>query len=209
MKTRTVLPCLLCLLTLSTASAYAAGQAPQSPTTQPDTQAGAAASGGSGSTRQTMAQPNIDPAKEADIRRFLDLAGGTDAIKQVMDGMQANMKGSLVNSLPPGDYREQLVNLFFEKFRSKADTTHLIDLAVQVYDKYLSDDDIKGLIQFYSTPLGKKTLSVLPKVTVEMQSEGMQWGQTLGKDSMREVLAEHPELLKALQEAAKNNAAHQ
>ncbi len=159
--------------------------------------------------RQPMAQQKIDPAKEADIRRFLDLAGGTDAIKQVMDGMQANMKGSLVNSLPPGDYREQLVNLFFEKFRSKADTTHLIDLAVQVYDKYLSDDDIKGLIQFYSTPLGKKTLSVLPKVTVEMQSEGMQWGQTLGKDSMREVLAEHPELLKALQEAAKNNAAHQ
>jgi hypothetical protein len=190
-------------------SAYAAGQTPQSPSPQPDSQAGAAGSAGSDSNGQPGAQQKIDPAKEADIRRLLDLAGGTDAIKQVMDGMQANMKGSLVNSLPPGDYRGQLVNLFFEKFRSKADTTHLIDLAVQVYDKYLTDDDIKGLIQFYSTPLGKKTLSVLPKVTVEMQSAGMQWGQTLGKDSMREVLAEHPELLKALQEAAKNNATHQ
>jgi uncharacterized protein len=130
-------------------------------------------------------------------------------MNQVLDGMQKNLKGSLANALPPGECREQLVNLFFEKFRSKADMGQLTEIAVQVYDKYLSDDDVKGLIQFYSTPLGQKTMSILPKVTVEMQSAGMQWGQKLGQGSMREVLAEHPELAKALEDSQKNTAPRQ
>jgi hypothetical protein len=144
----------------------------------------------------------IDPAKAAAIKQLLDLAGGTAAINQVMDGMQQNMKSSMSNILPPGDYREKLVDLFFEKFRAEANTQQLLDIAARVYDKYLTMEDIQGLIQFYSTPLGKKTLTILPKVTVEVQSEGMKWGQDLGQKAMREVLAEHPELVQAMQDAA-------
>jgi uncharacterized protein len=189
-----------CFLFLCVGSTYALGQSSQSPTSQPPSgapagqpsaspsSAGATASGPGAPTTP----PKIDPAKEADIRQLLNLVGGTAAINQVMDGMQTNMKASLANLLPPGAYREQLVNLFFEKFRSKADISQLIDIAVQVYDKYLSDDDVKGLIQFYSTPLGKKTLSILPKVTVEMQNSGLKWGQDLGRESMQEVLASIP-----------------
>lgn len=147
----------------------------------------------------------IDPAKAAAIRQLLDLAGGTAAINQVMDGMQQNIKSSMSNLLPPGDYREKLIDLFFEKFRSEANTQQLLDIAAQVYDKYLTIEDIQGLIQFYSTPLGKKTLTILPKVTIEVQSEGMKWGQNLGQKAMREVLAEHPELVQAMQDAANKN----
>jgi len=151
---------------------------------------------------QASPAAGIDPAKAAAIKQLLDLAGGTATINQVMDGMQQNMKSSMSNILPPGDYREKLVDLFFEKFRSEANTQQLLDIAAQVYDKYLTMDDIQGLIKFYSTPLGKKTLTILPKVTIEVQSQGMKWGQNLGQKAMREVLAEHPELAQAMQEAA-------
>jgi hypothetical protein len=197
MKIAAAIPCLV-LLCVSTTSAFGQTSPPAGG------QAGAPASSPDATTATAAATPaKIDPVKEADIRKLLDLAGGTAAINQVMDGMQANLKSSLANSLPPGDYREKLVNLFFEKFRAKADINQLIEISVQVYDKYLSDEDVKGLIQFYSTPLGKKTLSVLPKATVEMQTAGFQWGQNLGRESMREVLLEHPELTKALQDAQK------
>jgi uncharacterized protein len=151
---------------------------------------------------QSSPAAGIDPAKAAAIRQLLDLAGGTAAINQVMDGMQQNMKSSMSNMLPPGDYRAKLIDLFFEKFRSEANTQQLLDIAARVYDKYLTMDDIQGLIKFYSTPLGKKTLTILPKVTVEVQSESMKWGQDLGQKAMREVLAEHPEFVQAMQDAA-------
>jgi hypothetical protein len=74
-------------------------------------------------------------------------------------------------------------------------------MAVPVYDKYFSDEEIQGLAQFYGTPLGHKTLQVLPKLMSELQSQGQEWGQRVGRESMEEVLAEHPELAKALQDA--------
>jgi hypothetical protein len=150
----------------------------------------------------------IDPAKEADIRKLLEVTGGAGLAKQIMDSMQGNMKPLLTRSLPPGEYRDQLVELFFEKFQSKADARQLTNQLIPIYDKYLSDGDIKGLIQFYQTPLGQRALGVLPKLSAEAQSAGSKWGQELGRQSMNEVLAEHPELAKALQDAQKTAAPH-
>lgn len=145
----------------------------------------------------------LDPAKEADIRQLMDVTGGKAMVQQVMDEMEKNMKPLMVNSLPSGDYRDKLIDQFFMKFHSKADIQQLLDMAVPIYDKYLSDEEIKGLISFYKTPLGQKTLRVLPKLMGEMQTQSINWGQNLGRESMEEVLSENPDLAKALQDAAK------
>ncbi len=166
-----------------------ANQPPNSPQRGPNADLGGAA--------------GMDPAKEADIRQLMDVTGGKAMVQQVMDEMEKNIKPLLANSLPPGDYRDKLIDKFFEKFHSKANVQQLLDMAVPIYDKYLSDEEIKGLINFYKTPLGQKTLSVLPKLMVEMQTQSMNWGQNLGRQSMQEVLAEHPDLAKALEDAAK------
>ncbi len=145
----------------------------------------------------------IDPAKEADIRRLLELTGAKGLVKQTMDSMEGSIKPLLASALPPGEYRDKLIDLFFAKFQSKANPKALLDLAVPLYDKYLSHEEIKGLIQFYQTPLGQKTITVLPKLTGEMAELGKQWGQDLGQQCMREVLAEHPDLAQALEAAGK------
>lgn len=157
----------------------------------------------SGESPAGIERGKIDPAKEADIRRLMDVIGAKALIGQVMDGMVNNLKPLMVNSLPPGDYRDNLVELFFEKFRSRVDTQQLVDLAVPGYDKYLSDEEIRGLIAFYQTPLGQKALEVLPKLSVELQTQGQKWGESLGRQCMLEVLSEHPDLAKALSDAGK------
>ena len=121
----------------------------------------------------------------------------------MMDEMMGAMRPMLSGSLPPGNYRDKLVDLFLAKFRSKTDPQHLVDMAVPIYDKHLSHEEIKGLIDFYQTPLGKKTITELPAITSEMQAKGREWGESVGRDSMREVLAEHPDLAAQLGSAAK------
>ena len=145
----------------------------------------------------------IDPAKEADIRRLQEVAGIKSKMTEIMAGIQKNMKPTLMNILPPGDYRETLIDLFVEKFsaRGNVEFPKLLDAAIPVYDKYFSDEDIKGLILFYQSPLGKKTLSVLPQITIEMYTQGQQLGEKIGRETMEQVLSEHPELAKALQDA--------
>jgi hypothetical protein len=198
MKIRTTI---VWVLLLGVLSAQAIGSTP--PQTSTNQQAGEADTAPTSSDADSAGPSKIDPAKEAAIRRLLDLGGGAAAINQSIDGMRQNMKSTIADLLPPGDYREKLIDLFFEKFRSQADTQQLLEQATQIYAKYLSIEEIEGLIQFYSTPLGRKTLTVLPKVTVEMQSESMKWGENLGRQAMSEVLSEHPELAKALEDAQK------
>jgi hypothetical protein len=169
--------------------------APADPHTQQTTVPGVRSSG----------EPTkIEPAKATDIRRLLELTGVKALATQTMDSMMEGIKPLLANSLPPGEYREKLVDLFSARFRTKADPQHLVELAIPIYDKYFSNDEIKGLIQFYETPLGQKAIRLLPTVVAEMQKEGKQWGEGLGRDSMREVLAEHPDLAQALEAAAKS-----
>ncbi|HTU34311.1 MAG TPA: DUF2059 domain-containing protein [Candidatus Acidoferrum sp.] len=151
---------------------------------------------------QATAAPAIDPAKEADIRQLLDIAGTTALVDQLMDRTIQSLKPVMTNSLPAGNYRAQLIDLFFAKFRSKFDTKRLLDLAIARYNENFSDDEIKGLIAFYQTPLGHKVITVLPSMMAELQGDGQKMGQEIGRGSMMEVLQEHPELAQALQEAA-------
>lgn len=151
-------------------------------------------------------KPAIDPAKAADIRRLLDLVGTKELMQQSFGGSMSQIKPLVTRSLPPGEYREKLVDLFFERFQSKVDLEQFMNMAVPVYDKYFSSEEIKQLMKFYETPIGKKSISVLPQLTNELRDMGQQWGADLGRKSMTEVLAEHPDLAMAMEEAGKTGS---
>jgi hypothetical protein len=154
-----------------------------------------------GAAKASRAQVDIRQAKEADIHRLLELTHAGALATQTMDGMEGNIRPLMANSFPPGEYRDKLIDLFFTKFHAKRDPQQLLDIAVPVYDKYYSDDEVKQLIHLYETPLGQKMLTVMPKLMAELQAAGEKWGEELGRQSMMEVLAEHPEMEKALRDA--------
>ena len=145
-------------------------------------------------------QPKIDPEKEADIRQLMDVAGTKALMTQTMGTIEASIKPMLSSAFPPGEYREKLIDLFIAKFKSKGNLQQLLDLIVPIYDKYLSDKEIKDLTRFYQTPLGRKTIEIMPKLLAESQQAGQKWGEALGRQSMLDVLSEHPELGKALED---------
>ncbi len=153
--------------------------------------------------KASRAKIDLKQTKEADIRRLLELTHAGALATQTMNSMEGNIKPLMTNSFPAGEYREKLIDLFFVKFHSKFDEQTILDLAVPVYDKYYSDDEVKDLIRLYQTPLGQKMLATMPKLMAELQAAGEKQGQELGRQSMLEVLAEHPEMEKALQDAQK------
>jgi uncharacterized protein len=189
----------VCLFFLGALPIHAQDQAAPNETQTPPAAAPSAAA---------PAPAKIDPAKAADIQRLIEVTGMKSLMEQTMSSMEANLRPNLEGSLPPGEYRARLIDLFIQKFQSKLNIQDFLDMAAAAYDKYLSDDDIKGLTQFYQTPLGQKTLTILPKLTAELQGEGMKKGEHAGREAMAEVLAEHPDLAKAMQDAAQAPPQH-
>jgi len=193
---KTLAAFLLCWIAPLTAAARSAHPT-QAQKPAPTQAAAAPAQAGSANSAQS-----IDPAKEAAIRKMFEVMGTSKMMQQVLGAMSGNMKPMLMSSLPPGDYREKLTDLFFDKFQSKVRVEQLLNLTVPIYAKYFSKEEIEGLTRFYQTPLGQKALSVLPQTVVEIQAESMKLGERLGREAMVEVLDEHPDLKKALEEAA-------
>jgi hypothetical protein len=173
---------------------YAQAQSATSPTAAPPGAPGAATE---------PAPAKIDPAREADIRRLLELSGTQQMMLQTVSQMATTMKPLMTNALPPGDYREKLVDLFFAKFLSKDLTTGVLNLTVPLYAKYFSDAEIGELIAFYQSPVGRKLVSVNPQLLSDVQQGAMKLGQELGGQCMREVIAENPDLIKQADAAGK------
>jgi len=61
-------------------------------------------------------------------------------------------------------------------------------LITPIYHRHFTHDEIKGLIAFYQTDLGSKTIRVMPALLQESMSAGQQWGQTLAPEIRRRVL---------------------
>jgi hypothetical protein len=172
-------------------------------TTSASSQAPAAQSVPSAQTPAPAAKPTaaIDPVKDAAIRKLFEVMGTKDAMRQVIANMSATVKPLLESSLPAGEYRAQLIDLFFQRLQVKLRVDDLLEIAIPIYDKHFSLEDIEGLTKFYETPLGKKATSVLPQVLLEAQTAGKKLGEQMGRESMIEVLEEHPDLKKSLEDA--------
>jgi hypothetical protein len=54
-------------------------------------------------------------------------------------------------------------------------------MVVPIYDKHLSEQDIKSVIAFYETPAGKRFVKVLPQLTQESMVAGQKWGMALAQ----------------------------
>jgi hypothetical protein len=117
-------------------------------------------------------QKKVDSsAKRTDIRRMMDLSGAGKLGVQVMNQMISAFKQSM-----PG-----VPDKFWKDFMAEVDPNELVEMAIPSYDKYFTHDDIKELIKFYESPVGKKLTSVQPQIMQECMTAGQEWGRKLGE----------------------------
>ena len=148
----------------------------------------------------------IAPAKEADIRRLQELRGDKALIAQAMDQMSKDIKPLMTKALPAGQYREKLVDLFFVKFQSIDGAQEILNMAVPLYDKHFSAEEVKSLLQFYQSPVGQKLAAETPALAGELSALAQKWGEDQGRKCMLQVLADNPDLAKDLEAATEATA---
>lgn len=191
---------LLCSVAAFTLWAYEGSDFAQNATPAKPTPTSKPAASDQAATAKSKAA--IDPEKEKAIRRMFEAIGTHKAMEELLAGMRGNIRTSLISNLPPGDYRERLADLFIEKLLPKFQIPQMMDMAVPIYAKYFTKEEIDGLTAFYQTPLGKKASTVMPQALLEMTTESVKMGEKLGRESMMEVLEEHPEMKKAIEDAS-------
>ena len=138
--------------------------------------------------------PQIDPEKAADLRRLIELTGSLKLAQEEMTRMAEQMKPVLLRNLPPGERSQEIADTFVHRLLARATPDEYIKMIMPVYDKYLTLEDVKGLLQFYESPVGKHFVQVMPKMTAEYNEVGARWGQEIAREVLQQMSKEYPEL---------------
>jgi uncharacterized protein len=143
------------------------------------------------STPQTSSA--IDSQKEARIRELMELTGAKDLGQQLIAAGMEQFRSSVQDSQPNNPRAKQFVDAFVARFQKHFDPDSLTEHVIPIYDKYLTADDLKGLLGYYHSPLGQRMLKALPEVTRESQAAGFALGQKAAQETMEELKVDFPE----------------
>ncbi len=129
-----------------------------------------------------FSQTSLTEEKKADILSLMEITRASEIGSQfataIMQQMGAVMKNS-GTALPDtviGIIQEEVIKIVKEEAFKEGG---LLSMVIPIYDKYFTHDEIKELLKFYKTDIGRKTISVMPSLLQESMMAGRLWGQSL------------------------------
>jgi len=99
-----------------------------------------------------------------DVVEYIKLSGSAAQVTAVLEPVLAQI---------PEDKRADL------KKEIDATLPSLYDKMADVMMKHYTHDDVKKMIEFYNSPVGKKIQEVTPKMTKDQMKAGQEWGMQL------------------------------
>src|SRR5213083_2732925 len=147
-----------------------------------------------GNSASPQAHSSIDPAKEADIRSLMELVGARDLVQDGANTAIEQSREKLLATVPNNDKGQAFVNAFAASYQKKFDVGQVTNQLVAVYDKQFTDEEIKGLLQFYGSPLGQKVAAEMPKIGRETQAATRAASAQAAKEALAEMKQQSPQL---------------
>ncbi len=114
---------------------------------------------------QKPANPEAASEKLHDVQRLMELTGSKKLGEQVLDQMFLQLKSQL----------PKVPEKFWQDTRQSLNINEMLEAMVPVHARYFTDGEVKELIRFYESPLGRKLTEVTPKISEESMVEGQKW----------------------------------
>ena len=145
----------------------------------------------SAAAAKTSPVKSIDPQKESDIRSLLELVGARDMVEDAANNSTEQYRQKLTSLAANDDKAQEAINSYLALFRKKFDVDAVTGQLVAIYDKHYSDEEIKGLLQFYGSPLGQKTAAEMPKISREIQLADRTFSSQAAREAWQEFHAQN------------------
>jgi hypothetical protein len=132
--------------------------------------------------RPAFAGPGtIDPALRADIERLLDITGTEETSLRMASATTDYMLERLRASRPAMPERAYDIAkqvLMDEFVKAYAAPDGLGARLVEIYAGHFTREEVKGLLKFYGSDLGMKTMGLMPMLMQESAVAGQEWMRT-------------------------------
>lgn len=161
------------------------------------------------------AQETSTPAKRELVKELLELTGGTKTLDAMMEAMIAQQEKDLpklleqlsgqTEGLSPEDRAEvdrhikesafRAIQRMREVFQRINYAQALDDLAAPIFDKHFSESELREWIVFYKSPVGKKSIELIPVMMTEMMAKMSETLLPRIQEEMSAIIAEESKYL--------------
>lgn len=134
-------------------------------------------------------------SKTEKIRQLMELTGAKNMGQELMKAGMEQLRANVIESQPNNPRATQFLNAFATQFPKHFKPEDLGEKVLPIYDKYLSEEDVTGLLDYYRSPLGQRMMKVLPQVAQESQALGFNLGQKAAQETLEELRKDFPEFV--------------
>jgi len=141
------------------------------------------------SALQTHGVAAMDAEKRANIEALLKDMGMLANMTQIIDLLTPQIIGNLkkINSEIPDTIWDEFTRVCNEEM--KRSLPELEEPVIAIYDNNFSGDEIKQLVAFYQSPVGRKIVVQLPQLAQQIVAMGQSWGQQAGARAVERIRA--------------------
>lgn len=124
----------------------------------------------------SQAQNTVSKEYEAAMTKMLEVSNTMEAMKQIAPQITAMVQQQAPSA--PQEFWDELEKNMQNMY------ARIIKAMIPVYQKYLTLEDVQGIIRFYESPVGKKLAASNTKIAVET----MPIAQQIAMETMQEFM---------------------
>lgn len=129
----------------------------------------------------------VTPEKDQDLRQLMELLDVSAMPEQMAEMMITGVIAQERKRIPnmPKNV-EQVISTTIRSVVLK-EAPELFEMVEPLYDKYYTHSEIKELIKFFSSPIGRKYNAVVQPMMQDIIPIAQKWGAKIGPIAAREV----------------------
>jgi hypothetical protein len=136
----------------------------------------------------------VDPVKDSDLRSLMELIGVKDQVQDSIKNSSEQNREKLLPAIANDEKGRAFLNAFSSGYQRKFDVNQVTEQIINAYDRHFTDDEIKGLLQFYGSPLGQKYAAEMPRVSREIQAASRDAAAKAAREALQEAKNQNPEV---------------
>ena len=122
----------------------------------------------------------LDESFRADIGKLMQVTGAAQLGAQMVSTITAQVLEGMKRSQPSLPERAVAIVrevLDAELAKAFSGSQSMMPDIVAVYAKQFTQDDVRGMVAFYESPLGRKMIQAMPAVLQDTVAIGQRWAQ--------------------------------
>jgi len=119
-----------------------------------------------------VSNAQVDAKYNKTLKQMFAMTGSEDTYKIAIEQIYERFKQQYPN------VNEEVWTEMKDEFANNS-LNSLVQMLAPIYNKYMTQKDLEGLIEFYETPLGKNFTKNYPLILQESMQMGEQWGMNI------------------------------